>query len=75
MPGKYSDRELTAMARGLAGMVVQNASFNCNAAKMLITPRGFAQRDELLDSLESGARQGPHRGTPTTQARRRATRR
>lgn len=53
VPGKYSDRELTAMARSLAGMVVQNASFNCNAAKMLITPRGFAQREELLARLQA----------------------
>ncbi len=53
VPGKYSDGELTAMARGLAGMVVQNASFNCNAAKMLITPRGFAQRDGLLTRLKA----------------------
>ncbi|HEY0464028.1 MAG TPA: hypothetical protein VGC79_07460, partial [Polyangiaceae bacterium] len=53
VPGKYSDRELTAMARSLAGMVVQNASFNCNAAKMLITPRGFAQREVLLTRLQA----------------------
>jgi acyl-CoA reductase-like NAD-dependent aldehyde dehydrogenase len=52
VPGKYRDAELTAMARGIAGMVVQNASFNCNAAKMLITPRGFAQRSELLERLQ-----------------------
>ena len=51
VPGKYSDAELTTMARGIAGMVVQNASFNCNAAKMLVTPRGFAQRGTLLDRL------------------------
>ena len=53
VPGKYSDGELTAIARGLTGMVVQNASFNCNAAKMLITPRGFAQREELLTRLKA----------------------
>ncbi len=53
VPGKYSDAELTAMARGLVGMVVQNASFNCNAAKMLITPRGFAQREALLARLKA----------------------
>src|SRR6478735_8887703 len=34
VPGNYRDAGLTTMARGLAGMVVQNASFNCNAAKM-----------------------------------------
>jgi len=53
VPGKYSDAELSTMARGLAGMVAQNASFNCNAAKMLITPRGFEQRDALLARLEA----------------------
>jgi len=53
VPGKYSDAELTTMARGLAGMVVQNASFNCNAAKMLITPKGFAQREALLTRLKA----------------------
>jgi acyl-CoA reductase-like NAD-dependent aldehyde dehydrogenase len=53
VPGKYSDGELTTMARGIAGMVVQNASFNCNAAKMLVTPRGFAQRATLLARLRA----------------------
>ena len=53
VPGKYGDAELTAMARSLAGMVVHNASFNCNAAKMLITPRGFAQREALLTRVKA----------------------
>ena len=53
VPGKYSDSELHGMARGIAGMVVQNASFNCNAAKMLVTPRGFAQRGALLERLQA----------------------
>lgn len=53
VPGKYSDRELDTMARGLAGMVAQNASFNCNAAKMLITAKGFEQREPLLARLEA----------------------
>src|SRR6478736_4973029 len=51
--GKYSDAELDTMARGLAGMIVQNASFNCNAAKMLITAKGFEQREPLLARLEA----------------------
>jgi acyl-CoA reductase-like NAD-dependent aldehyde dehydrogenase len=53
VPGKYSDAELHTMARGIAGMVVQNASFNCNAAKMLVTPRGFGQRAALLEHLKT----------------------
>jgi aldehyde dehydrogenase (NAD(P)+) len=61
VPGKYSDGELSAMARGLAGMVVQNASFNCNAAKMLITPRGFGQREALLTRLKAELAKVPPR--------------
>ena len=53
MPGKYSHAELATMARGIAGMVSQNASFNCIAAKMLITPRGFVQRGALLQLLQA----------------------
>lgn len=51
VPGNYSDRELTAIAKSIAGMVVQNASFNCNAAKMLVSARGWPQRDALLARL------------------------
>jgi len=61
VPGKYSDAELTTIARGLTGMVVQNASFNCNAAKMLITPRGFAQREPLLARLKAELEKVPPR--------------
>jgi aldehyde dehydrogenase (NAD(P)+) len=71
VPGKYSDAELTAMARSLAGMVVQNASFNCNAAKMLITPLGFAQREPLLARLKAELAQFPVRNAyyPGAEAR------
>ena len=61
VPGKYSDAELTAMARGITGMVVQNASFNCNAAKMLVTPRGFAQRTVLLERVQAELARVPPR--------------
>jgi len=71
VPGKYSDAELAVMARGLAGMVVQNASFNCNAAKMLITPRGFAQREALLTCLKAELAKAPTRNAyyPGAEAR------
>ena len=48
VPYRYSDDELWFQARNVASMVVNNASFNCNAAKMLITPRGWAQREAFL---------------------------
>jgi len=51
VPGKYTASELAIMARGIAGMVTQNASFNCIAAKMLVTAKGWKQRDALLENL------------------------
>lgn len=51
VPTTYSDRELDTIAWKIAGMVAQNASFNCVAGKLIVTARGFAQRDELLARL------------------------
>ena len=36
------------MARNVATMVANNGSFNCNAAKMLVTSRAWPQRDAFL---------------------------
>jgi acyl-CoA reductase-like NAD-dependent aldehyde dehydrogenase len=41
-PGPYSDRELTDVTEGIAGMLFNNASFNCNAAKLLVLPKHLA---------------------------------
>ncbi len=51
VPGPYTDRQLSAMAESIAGMVTQNASFNCVAAKMLVLPRGWAGGHKLLAAL------------------------
>jgi aldehyde dehydrogenase (NAD(P)+) len=48
VPYRYGDDALWFQARNVASMVVNNGSFNCNAAKMLITARGWAQRDAFL---------------------------
>ena len=51
VPGPYSARQLAAQARSLAGMVINNASFNCNSAKLLVTAKGWGLRDRVLDSV------------------------
>ena len=61
VPHQYSDAELGFQARNVVTMVVNNASFNCNAAKMLITARGWAQRDKFLDLVAQGLAQAPTR--------------
>jgi acyl-CoA reductase-like NAD-dependent aldehyde dehydrogenase len=52
LPFLYDKDELWFQARSVASQVVNNASFNCNAAKMLILPRGWAQRDVFLGMIE-----------------------
>ncbi len=51
VPGPYGERQMLAMAESIAGMVTQNASFNCVSAKMLVLPRGWAGGRRLLDEL------------------------
>ncbi len=48
VPYTYHDDELAFMAANVASMVTNNASFNCNAAKMLVTSRAWPQRDAFL---------------------------
>jgi len=49
IPGPWSDDDLRFQARHVASMVVHNGSFNCNAAKVLVTARGWPQRQKFLD--------------------------
>jgi aldehyde dehydrogenase (NAD(P)+) len=61
VPYIYSDAELWFQARNVVSMVFNNASFNCNAAKMLITARGWPQRDKFLDLVAQALSQAPTR--------------
>jgi hypothetical protein len=51
VPGPWSENDIRYQARHVAGMVTQNASFNCNAAKVLVLARGWLQREAFLDAL------------------------
>lgn len=61
VPGPYSEAQLRFMARNVAGMVTNNASFNCNAAKMLVTARGWPQRLHFLHLLTEALKATPLR--------------
>jgi len=50
-PYLYSTAEIRAIAEMLATQITNNASFNCNAGKMLVLPKRFLQRKLLLDTL------------------------
>lgn len=61
VPAQYSESELDFMARNVAAMVTNNASFNCNAAKMLVTATGWAQREHFLGKVELVLQETPTR--------------
>ncbi|MBD2099464.1 aldehyde dehydrogenase family protein [Leptolyngbya sp. FACHB-261] len=51
VPGQWSEADLAFQARQVASMVVHNASFNCAAAKVLVTAEGWPQREAFLAQL------------------------
>jgi acyl-CoA reductase-like NAD-dependent aldehyde dehydrogenase len=48
VPGNWSTSDLAFQARQVASMVVHNASFNCVAAKVIVTAKAWHQREEFL---------------------------
>jgi hypothetical protein len=61
VPGPWSTRDIRFQARHVAAMVTQNASFNCNAGKVIVTARGWLQRDAFLEALHQELRRIPPR--------------
>ena len=61
VPGPWSDDDLAFQARHVAAMVAHNASFNCNAAQLVVLARGWAGRDAFLDRLRQALAEAPPR--------------
>ncbi len=61
VPGPYSAKELAFRAENIAGAMTCNASFLCNAAKMLVTPKAWDQRPSLLAAIEQVLEKVPAR--------------
>ena len=61
VPGEWSDKELNYQAMQVASMVANNASFNCNAAKAVVTAEGWPQRERFLALVEEKLRAIPAR--------------
>jgi hypothetical protein len=61
VPYQYSDDELWFQARNVVTMVTDNGSFNCGAAKVLVTSSGWSQRSQFLDLVGKGLASAPTR--------------
>ena len=51
MPGRWSAGALQYHAENVASQIANNAAFNCNAGRVIVTSRGWAQRQAFLDAL------------------------
>lgn len=61
MPARYSSGQLRYHAENVATMLVNNASFNCVAAQLLVTWRHWPQRVRFLDLLDAVLTRVPRR--------------
>ncbi len=68
VPGPYTDAELSSMAENAAGMITNNGSFNCNAAKLLVLPKGWSHRETFIQKLTAVLSTVTAAGRPTTPA-------
>lgn len=52
VPGKYSRSQLQSQVESVAASIINNASFNCVATKIIITSRHWSQRKLFLTLLQ-----------------------
>jgi len=51
VPADWSPSDLAFHAENLVSSLTNNAGFNCNATRVIVTWKGWAQRDELLAAV------------------------
>ncbi|HEV7226247.1 MAG TPA: hypothetical protein VGN42_26305 [Pirellulales bacterium] len=61
VPGPYRRRELDFQAENVAAMIVNNASFNCIACRLIVSWRGWPDRETFLDKIEAQLARVPRR--------------
>ena len=61
VPGPYEQDELRFQAANVAGMVANNASFNCTSAKLLVTPRSWPGRPRLIEAIDKSLKKAAPR--------------
>jgi len=61
VPGPWTEAELDYHAVNVATMVANNASFNCVAGKLLVTPRDWDLREQFLARVKQALADTPPR--------------
>ncbi len=61
VPGPYEQDEVRFQAANVAGMVANNASFNCTSAKLLVTPRSWPGRPRFIEAIDKSLKKAAPR--------------
>jgi acyl-CoA reductase-like NAD-dependent aldehyde dehydrogenase len=61
VPGRWSSAEIASQAENIASTLTNNAGFNCNATRVIVTHAGWPQREQLMASLREQLRREPPR--------------
>ena len=74
VPGPWSAADMKYQAAHVAGMLSNNGSYNCSAAKVLVVARDWLQRETFLDEVRAALKALPswrayYPGSPERYAR------
>jgi hypothetical protein len=61
VPGPWSASDFRYQAANIVSMLTNNAGFNCNAARVIVTDAGWPGRRRLMDEIRSLLRRVPTR--------------
>ena len=61
VPGPYSDAELAFQGESITSAIANNASFNCNSAKLLVAAKGWDKGDKLKQAIADALAKVPVR--------------
>lgn len=61
VPGRWSRADIRFQAKQVAGMMLVNNAFNCNAPKLLVTWKSWPQREEFLQAVRKAFQSAPKR--------------
>jgi len=61
VPGAWSRSDIQFQAKQIAGMMLVNNGFNCNAPKLLVTSKRWAQRESFLQAVREALLKAPKR--------------
>lgn len=61
VPGPWSDKDVAFQGDNIASMLVNNAGFNCIAARMVVQHRQWAKRRKLVNAIRDSLRRAEPR--------------